>query len=172
MRKYLSLCMVICILCCSFALAEAPDTEPVPVRYGITNIKGVNMRSKASAKADAVQQIPIAGTPVTILEDVMESGVTWYKVDYEGDIGFIRADLIDEVLPTDEEKYAETAAAIALATAKALERKGSAGNVWIPTNGGTKYHASSSCSNMKAPKKVTLEYAKSHGYTACKKCKP
>jgi hypothetical protein len=42
--------------------------------------------------------------------------------------------------------------------------------VWIPTNGGTKYHSRSSCSNMKNPQEVTLSKAQSLGFTACKKC--
>jgi hypothetical protein len=42
--------------------------------------------------------------------------------------------------------------------------------VWVPTHGGKKYHASSSCSNMKNPRKVTLSEAKKEGFTACKKC--
>ena len=42
--------------------------------------------------------------------------------------------------------------------------------VWIPTNGGTKYHSSPSCSNMKNPEQVSLEYAKAKGFTACKRC--
>lgn len=41
--------------------------------------------------------------------------------------------------------------------------------VWIPRTG-SKYHYRESCSNMKKPSYVTLEYAISHGYTACKKC--
>ena len=41
--------------------------------------------------------------------------------------------------------------------------------VWIP-NSGTKYHSSSSCSNMKNPQQVTLSEAQAAGYTACKKC--
>lgn len=44
------------------------------------------------------------------------------------------------------------------------------GEVWVPVNGGTKYHSKSSCSNMKNPKCITLEHAKAAGYTACKKC--
>ena len=31
--------------------------------------------------------------------------------------------------------------------------------VWIPTNGGTKYHSRSSCSNMKNPQQVTKKEA-------------
>lgn len=42
--------------------------------------------------------------------------------------------------------------------------------VWIPTNGGTKYHSNSSCSSMEDPMYVTLDEAKSLGFTACKRC--
>ena len=42
--------------------------------------------------------------------------------------------------------------------------------VWIPTKGGTKYHASAECSNMEEPQKVTKDEAKAQGFTACKKC--
>ena len=36
--------------------------------------------------------------------------------------------------------------------------------------GGRRYHRNEKCSGMKKPKYVTLEYAKKHGYTECKKC--
>ncbi|MGN1340875.1 MAG: hypothetical protein ACI4WS_11330 [Oscillospiraceae bacterium] len=42
--------------------------------------------------------------------------------------------------------------------------------VWVPTNGGTKYHSTSSCSNMKAPRYVSIEIAIAEGFTACKRC--
>lgn len=42
--------------------------------------------------------------------------------------------------------------------------------VWIPTNGGTKYHSRSGCSKMKNPRQVTKATAESSGYTPCKKC--
>ena len=42
--------------------------------------------------------------------------------------------------------------------------------VWIPTNGGTKYHSHSGCSNMKNPREVTRSKAESLGYEPCKKC--
>lgn len=41
--------------------------------------------------------------------------------------------------------------------------------VWIPASG-SKYHSKSSCSNMKSPRQVSLEYAQQQGYEACKKC--
>ncbi len=42
--------------------------------------------------------------------------------------------------------------------------------VWIPTNGGVKYHKKSSCSNMKNPIRVTIETAKSNGFGPCGRC--
>lgn len=42
--------------------------------------------------------------------------------------------------------------------------------VWIPTNGGTKYHSKSSCSNMKNPEHVTKSEAIARGFTQCGRC--
>lgn len=43
-------------------------------------------------------------------------------------------------------------------------------NVWIPTNGGKKYHKNASCSNMKDPEAVTQTTAEARGFEPCKKC--
>lgn len=42
--------------------------------------------------------------------------------------------------------------------------------VWVPVNGGTKYHSYAGCSNMIDPIQVTVETAMANGYTACKRC--
>lgn len=42
--------------------------------------------------------------------------------------------------------------------------------VWVPVKGGTKYHKSSICSNMKEPIQVNKSTAINYGYTPCKKC--
>ena len=42
--------------------------------------------------------------------------------------------------------------------------------VWIPTNGGTKYHTRAGCSNMEDPEQVTQSEAESRGFTPCKRC--
>lgn len=52
---------------------------------------------------------------------------------------------------------------------KATQPKPTQEMVWIPTNGGTKYHKTSSCSKMIDPEYVTLEEAKRLGFTACKR---
>lgn len=42
--------------------------------------------------------------------------------------------------------------------------------VWVPVNGGTKYHSYAGCSGMIDPIQVTVETAIANGYTACKRC--
>lgn len=42
--------------------------------------------------------------------------------------------------------------------------------VWIPTNGGKKYHSYSTCSGMDNPVQVTIDEAQSRGFTPCKRC--
>ncbi len=42
--------------------------------------------------------------------------------------------------------------------------------VWIPTNGGKRYHNNSSCSGMINPRKVDLGEARYLGFTACGRC--
>ena len=46
----------------------------------------------------------------------------------------------------------------------------SGGEVWIPTNGGTKYHISQTRGNMMGPARVTIPEAEAQGFTPCKKC--
>lgn len=42
--------------------------------------------------------------------------------------------------------------------------------VWVPTNGGTKYHSYSGCSNMDDPIQVPKGTAERNGFTPCKRC--
>ena len=42
--------------------------------------------------------------------------------------------------------------------------------VWIPTNGGKRYHIRATCSNMINPRFVTIEEAQNLGFTPCKRC--
>ena len=42
--------------------------------------------------------------------------------------------------------------------------------VWVPVNGGKKYHRNSSCSNMENPMQVSRETAEANGYDPCKRC--
>ncbi len=79
---------------------------------------------------------------------------------------------------TLEEKQAEEAAAAqaqaeaqaaAQAQVETAQQQAQGSMVWIPRTG-SKYHSSSSCSNMKSPTQVTLSEAQAAGYEPCKKC--
>ena len=61
------------------------------------------------------------------------------------------------------------AQATAQAQAEAAPQQAQGSMVWIPRTG-SKYHRSSSCSNMKSPTQVTLSEAQAVGYEPCKKC--
>ena len=159
--------------------------EEIPVRYGITNTKGVNVRGEADAKAKIIEKLPIKGSPFVILEDVDASGTPWYKVDLGSEQGYIRGDLVDEIdkIP-NEGKYTEIETAWAAKSVETASRgvnsgnntslkeapKKTGGSVWIPTKGGSKYHSSKNCSNMNGPHSVSLSEAQRLKYTPCKKC--
>jgi hypothetical protein len=42
--------------------------------------------------------------------------------------------------------------------------------VWIPTNGGARYHTKASCSGMKNPREVSIDQAMAQGFTPCGRC--
>ena len=50
------------------------------------------------------------------------------------------------------------------------ERESSEMSVWIPTDGGTKYHSYSGCSGMENPEQVTEAEAIERGFDRCGKC--
>lgn len=69
----------------------------------------------------------------------------------------------------EERKAAEKKAEEERLAAAAREAEQSGEMVWIPRTG-SKYHRSSSCSNMKNPSQVTRSEAESMGFDPCKKC--
>ena len=69
----------------------------------------------------------------------------------------------------EERRAAEEQAEQERLAAAEREAESSGEMVWIPRTG-SKYHRSSTCSNMKNPTQVTREQAESWGYDPCKKC--
>lgn len=76
----------------------------------------------------------------------------------DGSFGYIQSDSI----LTDA--TAQSAQSVQPATATTAPQM-----VWIPKSG-SKYHSTSTCSNMKSPRQVTKEEAERKGFTPCKKC--
>lgn len=105
--------------------------------------------------------IPVlrAGDTLTVTEVVSLGGdVYQYSVQLpDGSTVYIQSDAI------------MTDAAAAQMNISAVEDTPKPQMVWIPKSG-SKYHSSSSCSNMKNPRQVTKDEAVRKGYGPCKKC--
>lgn len=126
-----------------------------------------------------------------VLNRLKEQKVRLFRTDWQGDIFCTSdgtnisftvsknadADVFDPVQPTNRK-----ANTTEKSTSNSIDKKtkpkenvtvvaeNSQGSmVWI-TQTGSKYHSTSSCSNMKNPSQISLEQALSKGYTACKKC--
>ena len=76
----------------------------------------------------------------------------------------------DGSLTKEDPAPAETEQPVQTPTEVPQEAQDTEERVWIPTNGGSKYHSNPSCSKMKNPQEVTISQAKSRGFTACKRC--
>lgn len=73
-------------------------------------------------------------------------------------------------IPTEKPTKKPTQKPTATPTQKPTNNSPGEVLVWIPTNGGKKYHSKSSCSGMKNPQQVTKSSAVSQGFSACGKC--
>ena len=76
----------------------------------------------------------------------------------------------DGSLTKEDPAPAETEQPVQTPTDVPQEAQDTEERVWIPTNGGSKYHSNPSCSKMKNPQEVTISQAQSRGFTACKRC--
>ena len=83
---------------------------------------------------------------------------------------FVYAETAPTTIATEPTTEASTEATTTAPTDATQPETATATMVWIPTNGGTKYHKKESCSNMINPSQVTQDQAINAGFTPCKKC--
>ena len=197
-RKIRKMAMVATLICflsfCAGTRAETltqinqtQEGEQENIRYGKTNVKGVNVRKKPQEKADVVMKLPITGTAV-IIEDEMVDGhqVSWYQVNIENQKieGYIRSDLVDEIT-VDE--YAQlisagkthqtskhtsqrsTPASLPGSQNVASSHSGYAGNTTVWIENGI-YHSDLACPNIENGSTSTLQTAQAQGLQACSMC--
>ena len=91
---------------------QSADEQPAQTLQGATNTENVNVRAIPSTKGDVVAKLEAAGTQLTILaEETGADGKTWFKVEVDGETGYIRSDLVQPaaamlaaraVMPIDE----------------------------------------------------------------------
>lgn len=163
--------------------AAVQETKPA---YSITDLSttmyattNVNVRSIPDTSGDKVGSLE-ANQEVTVTGKV-DNG--WYRINNNGE-GYVLGDYL-----TSEK--ATASAPVVAAPVVAAPAAGNTGNgngnsepsvivpsqadtegnlVWVPTNGGKKYHSYAGCSGMENPIQVTLEHAEANGYTPCKRC--
>lgn len=135
----------------------------VEVQYGQTAAADLNLMALPNHNAACIAVIEQEGTPLRIAGRVtVSSGQTWYYVFCGDTDGYIRDHHIMDITLAEYENLLKT-----LETQRAADFLQM---VWIPTNGGAKYHNASTCSGMRDPAHVTLEAATSQGFTPCKRC--
>ena len=139
----------------------------------------VNVRDLPSASGNKLGGIS-SGQQVTVTGQCNETN--WYRISYNGKEGFVSNNyLVVEkpvvVVDNSSSSSRETPASNSVTSESSTpsvtvpEQEETVGElVWVPVNGGKKYHKTSTCSNMKDPMQVSVETALANGYTACKRC--
>ena len=154
-------------------------TEEIKPAYNITDTTDtMYAASTANVRTEPDKNSEKIGT-LSQNDEIAITGIVdngWYRVNYNGSEGYIKGDLLSK-----EKIVAQETATNNNDGTGSLDNGGSgvtvptAGDtqgdlVWIPTNGGTKYHSKSSCSDMDNPMQVTREHAEANGFTPCKRC--
>lgn len=181
------------------AVATEPEKDETKVAYTYKELSAtkyaksaVNVRALPDTSGDKVGALA-KGDAVTVTGQCNETG--WYRFDYNGETAYAsNSYLVDELPPVEQQtsipSTTETSTATNTATNTATPSTDTTSAdstktnsvtvpdvaqqgdnmVWIPTNGGTKYHSKKSCSKMKDPMQVTKEQAEANGFTPCGRC--
>lgn len=163
-------------------------TDLSAVMYAISS---VNLRDVPSPEGNKIGGLNV-NDEVVITGTCNET--EWYRIEYQGGNAFVSSKyLVEQInnVKVEEEPIASTqeesvdTTVLPVETTENLEVVDAAGSsgvivptetetvgdlVWVPTNGGTKYHSNSTCSNMIDPIQVSLETATANGFEACKRC--
>lgn len=140
------------------AAVQTAAADNFPEKEGYIDAGSLNMRAKPSRDADIIREYS-GGQQLKIIGEEGE----WYKVTISGVSGYM----------IKEHVGLGTAPKATAAPSRSTKRdiaSSESGEVWVPTNGGKKYHNNPNCSQMIDPAYVTLEKAISLGFTACKRC--
>lgn len=152
----------------------------------VVNATNVNVRSQANTTSKSYGKV----SKGTVLDRSEERSDGWSCIDYAGKKAYIKSEFLipysmnlasipatpianNDSLGATAPAVATTAAtATAAASTPAVTKTqplGSGGTVWVPRTG-SKYHRSSSCSNMRSPSPMSESDAIRAGYEPCKKC--
>ena len=163
------------------ALPTYTYTEFDKVMYAMMSI---NVRDLPSMDGNKLGRLS-DGQEVNVTGQCNET--SWFRINFNGGMGFVSNKYLSAekpVAPTPEPTPQPTPEPTPQPQPESQPDNGNAGGgtdvtappsgggdlVWIPTNGGKKFHSHAGCSNMKDPRQVSRGEAESLGFTACKRC--
>ena len=141
-------------------MAAAANLETVPETEAAANPETVP-ETEAAANPETVPETEAAADPETIPETEAAADLETVPETEAADtfgINSIAGEADDSGLQTKKDVIVPEAA------------EEGEDLVWVPVNGGTKYHKSAACSKMKDPIQVSRETAINNGYEPCKRC--
>ena len=128
-----------------------PETTPAPTEPPTTKAPETQAPTEPPTTKAPETQAPTEPPTTKNSEQASkeEERASISKELYTGEVPYVNNTTSESVQAGDEHKY-----------------------VWIPLNGGTKYHSynKKGCSNMNDPLLVTLKTAREHGFVACGRC--
>ena len=136
--------------------------------------QAINVRSLPGTEGERIGWLSYA-QEVTVTGQCNET--KWYRISYGGNEGYVSNNYLVSEKPVEIVNDSTSVSGNNVSSGSnsvsvtVPEQEETVGNlVWVPTNGGTKYHTKSTCSNMKDPMQVSEETAIENGYTPCKRC--
>lgn len=178
----------------SETIEEIESIEPVEVvpSYTYSDLnqimyakQAVNVRNLPGTNGEKVGGLSFS-QEVTVTGQCNES--KWYRIVYNGNDAYVSNKyLVSEkpevvVAPAPVPTTSETNGTVnsggsnisgsgnAASVTVPTQQEITPNSVWVPTNGGKKYHTHSGCSNMDNPIQVTEDTAIANGFTPCKRC--
>ena len=170
---------------------EAKSTEKAKKTYTFTDVLGTKYAKSTVNVRDIPDQ---SGAKIGSLSQNQEVSVTgkcketgWYRIKYGNGVGYVSDSfLIDEKVniappPKAIEEPAPNNNSNVSNNNSSSNNSGPAVDVpagdipgenlvWVPVNGGKKYHSKASCSGMIDPVQIPQADAEARGYTPCKRC--
>ena len=176
--KYVICTLVGIVMAAIIEMFGAVDVFAAP-DIVVVNATNVNVRSQPNTTSKSYGKVSTG----TMLNRSEERADGWSCIDYAGKSAYIKSEFLTPYtstfagfpLTSNPSTASTTAATTAVSTAASTSanannrQSSSGGTVWVPRTG-SKYHRSSSCSNMKSPTAMSESEAINAGYGPCKKC--
>lgn len=168
MKKILSIIMATGVLLFCVACDDDYLTESSDLQYGSTYQSVIEETSENTYKyADSFSETVTSSQ--TVDESMIENEETELISDSSA-VLFESPSYSDSAVSIEQSSIYSGVADSSTNSVTVPQAETQGYLVWVPVNGGTKYHTNASCSNMKDPIQVSKETAVANGYEPCKRC--